>query len=119
MVLIVEDDPLSRRALQSLFVAKGYACRAVDSAEDALKLIEKSDEIGVALIDIDLPGMNGLQLLRQLQDNHPNLACMLMSANEHEVIPVPGRRAVPFLPKPLNMKQLKGFMRGTCETSLS
>jgi len=67
MILIVEDDPLSRRALQSLMAANGYPCRAVPCAEDALKALRGPEQPEMVLIDIDLPGMSGLQLLRQLQ----------------------------------------------------
>jgi DNA-binding NtrC family response regulator len=110
MILIVEDDPLSRRALQAIFAAKGYPCKAVNSAEDALEVLQGSDQSGIALIDIDLPGMNGLQLLQQLQAHYPNLACTLMSANEHDLTPRPDQARVPFFAKPLNLTQLLIFL---------
>ena len=111
MILIVEDDPLSRRALQSLMAANGYSCRAVPSAEDALKALENREQPGMVLIDIDLPGMSGLQLLRQLQQAHPRLPCSLMSANDHDVSPPAVAQSVPFFPKPLNLTRLFGFLR--------
>lgn len=110
MILIVEDDPLSRRALQLLFMANGYPCLAFNSAEDALEVLDDSDQSGIALIDIDLPGMNGLQLLRQLQEKHPRLACTLMSANEHDLSPPAVQPEVPFFAKPLDLKRLLGFL---------
>lgn len=114
MILIVEDDALARRALQSLFAANGYPSQAVNSAEDALALLQhESDEAGgLALIDIDLPGMSGLQLLKYLQEKHPKLACTLMSANEHNLSAFTGSRAVSFLHKPLDLKRLLIFLRG-------
>ncbi|MDB5322929.1 MAG: nitrogen metabolism transcriptional regulator, NtrC, Fis Family [Phycisphaerales bacterium] len=111
MILIVEDDPLSRRALQSLMAAHGYPCRAVPSAEDALTALREPEKPGMVLIDIDLPGMNGLQLLHRLQQAHPRLPCSLMSANDHDLSPPAGDRAVPFFPKPLNLKRLFNFLR--------
>jgi two-component system nitrogen regulation response regulator GlnG len=111
MILIVEDDPLSRRALQSLLAANGYPCRAVPSAEAALKALQGREEPEIVLIDIDLPGMSGLQLLHELQQAHPRLPCSLMSANDHDLSPPAGGRAVPFFPKPLNLKRLFGFLR--------
>jgi CheY-like chemotaxis protein len=111
MILIVEDDPLARRALQSIFAAHGYACRAVPSAEEALATLRGADQPGLVLIDIDLPGMSGLQLLHQLQQAHPRLTCSLMSANEHDLSPPAGDRPVPFFPTPLNLKRLFSFLR--------
>jgi DNA-binding NtrC family response regulator len=119
MILIVEDDPLSRRALQSLMAANGYPCRAVPSAEDALKALRGPEQPGMVLIDIDLPGMSGLQLLRQLQQAHPRLPCSLMSANDYDVSPPAVTRAVPFFPKPLNLKRLFGFLKNCGKSVMS
>jgi len=105
MILVVEDDPLSRRALVSLFLANGYKCRAANSAEDALEMLRGSEQTGIALIDIDLPGMSGLQLLERLKVMYPKVACTLMSANEH-----PLSRETPFMAKPLDLKRLRVFL---------
>ena len=110
MILIVEDDPLSRRALQSLMASNGFVCRAVPSAEDALNALRGPEQPGLVLIDIDLPGMSGLQLLHQLQQANPCLPCSLMSANDHDLSPPAGDRAVPFFPKPLNLKRLFSYL---------
>jgi DNA-binding NtrC family response regulator len=112
MVLIVEDDPLARRALQSLFTTNGYNSRSVGSAEDALEACRHGPERpGMVLIDIDLPGMSGLQLLQKIQREFPGVSCTLMSANDHDLSPRDGGRAVPFFPKPLRWKQLLTLMR--------
>ena len=108
-ILIVEDDPIARRALQSLFSSNGYPNRAVPSAEDALNVLHKSDHPGIVLIDIDLPGMNGLDLLTRLQQEYPDLNCTLMSANDHALTRL-GYRAVPFFPKPLDLRRLLSFL---------
>src|SRR5215217_9753524 len=106
MILIVEDDPIARRALQSLFAANGYLSQAVESAEAALDHLHHSALPGMVLIDIDLPGMSGLQLLRAVQTEFPTVPCTLMSANDPEIVPRESRRDVPFLPKPLDVRRL-------------
>ena len=110
MILIVEDDPIARRALQSLFTSNGYPTQAVPSAEDALETLHASDQPALVLIDIDLPGMDGLDLLTRLQQEYPRLNCTLMSANDHALTRT-GYRAVPFFPKPLDLRRLLGFLR--------
>jgi DNA-binding NtrC family response regulator len=105
MILIVEDDPIARRALQGLCSAHGYVSRAVESAEDAMRLLEESVTPGMVLIDIDLPGKSGLQLLRELQVAYPHLHCTLMSANDYH-LPEARGQPVAFLPKPLDLKRL-------------
>jgi DNA-binding NtrC family response regulator len=110
MILVVEDDPLARRALKSLFVANGYPCLAVNSAEDALSALGQADMCGIALIDIDLPGMSGLQLLGRLRELHPKLSCTLMSANDYDPGNISNQNRVPFFTKPLDLKRLLGFL---------
>ena len=111
-ILIVEDDPIARRALQSLFTTNGYASRAVPSAEEALDTLHKQEHPGLVLIDIDLPGMNGLDLLTRLQQEYPALNCTLMSANDHALTRL-GYRAVPFFAKPLDLRRLLTFLHDT------
>ena len=112
MILIVEDDPIARRALQSLFVANGYETKGVPSAEAALDVLASPASPDVVLIDIDLPGMNGLQLLKRVQSEYPGVSCTLMSANEGNfpAAQLNVARGVRFYPKPLNWRQvLAGF----------
>ena len=131
MILIVEDDPLSRRALQFLLSSKGYTSRAVGSAEEALDVLHTAEESGdraspgqqlpeMLLVDIDLPGMSGLQLVKAVQATYPGLPCTLMSANHQELLRherAPARsefrstRQVPFLPKPLDFGKLMTVVR--------
>src|SRR3954471_10758494 len=66
-ILIVEDDRISRKALALLLSRSGYGVEAVGSAEDALHLADDLTGEGrmprVALVDVDLPGMSGLDLI--------------------------------------------------------
>jgi cyclic di-GMP phosphodiesterase len=118
MILIVEDDPIARRALQSLFAANGYPSRTVSSAEDALEALAGSPEHPeLVLIDIDLPGMSGLQLLKAVQAQHPGVSCSLMSANDEARPAGDAPRAVPFFPKPLDWKHLLASVGGEMKAS--
>ena len=113
-VLIVEDDPSARRALQLLLAANGYIARVAHTAEDAMQLLVEPQRPRIVLIDIDLPGMNGLELLHRVQDGHPDILCSLMSANDahsHD-FDATDHRGIPFFEKPINLARLLGFLGG-------
>lgn len=84
-VIIVEDNPDYRKSLQQLFSsAEGFACLAAyENAEDCLQ--EKAYlQADIALIDIQLPGINGIELLQQLTAHSPGLLCMICTAYEDD-----------------------------------
>ena len=82
MVLIVEDEAMSRRALQQLLRLNGYATCAAGSAEEAMRLVDQQGPPTVALVDINLPGMSGVEFVKKVHRRFPNLSCVFMTAND-------------------------------------
>jgi CheY-like chemotaxis protein len=82
MVLIVEDEAISRRALQQLLRMDGMETRAVPSAEEAMAVLAREAPPNVALVDINLPGMDGVEFANRLHRLHPSVPCVFMTANE-------------------------------------
>jgi len=69
-ILIVDDDPETRWLLEYLMVSEGYEVRSADYAEGALNLLFNFTP-DVVLMDVRLPGMNGLQLTRLIRLTSP------------------------------------------------
>lgn len=65
-VCVIEDDPDVSNSLKAVVTALGYDCRTFSSAEEYLSQSE-SDECDCLLVDYNLPGMNGKELLTQIQ----------------------------------------------------
>ncbi len=84
MVLIVEDEAVSRQALQQILRLDGLEARAVPSAEDAMELLHESrgEPPEFALVDINLPGMDGVEFARRLHRMHPKVPCVFMTASD-------------------------------------
>lgn len=84
-ILIADDHELIRRGLRGLLLDEYPAARIVeaDSAARALEVIE-GISCNLALVDINLPGRDGLELLRDLKRLYPSLAVLMVSAHTEE-----------------------------------
>ncbi len=80
-VLLVEDDRALRQALSDTLLIGGFAHRAVGSAEEALAAVSE-EAFGLVISDVNMPGMDGHQLLAQLRRQQPQLPVLLMTAHE-------------------------------------
>ncbi len=81
-VLIVDDDPDILGFVQRRVQSAGHNVIAVGSAEEALTVVNTKGPPDVAVLDVGLPGLNGLQLLRALreQDAMTRLPAIFLSA---------------------------------------
>ena len=67
-ILVVDDDAVTRLALQSLFKRRGLEVIATTEGEQAYQILAQEDAPRIAIIDWALPGMSGLELCRKLKD---------------------------------------------------
>jgi len=109
-VLIVEDDPmvaeLNRCYIQR--VTGFFCCGIVSSSDEALKEL-RSRQIDVILLDIFMPGMNGLQLLSQIRRQNYSVDVIVVSAaRDNQSIQTALRNgAVDYLIKPFDFERLQ------------
>jgi CheY-like chemotaxis protein len=82
MVLIVEDENISRHALERLLELHGHEARGAATAEEAIGLVSRGDLPKMALVDINLPGMSGVEFVRRLHRVYPSLPCVFMTASD-------------------------------------
>jgi two-component system response regulator (stage 0 sporulation protein F) len=106
-VLIVEDEPLARKALTLLLSSRGYHTRAVPSAEDALRCMSRAGVPKVALIDMDLPGMNGIELIKRLHAlRSPVMPVLITAASRSVLQELRPTEPVAYFRKPLDVDRL-------------
>ena len=111
VVLIVEDEAISRRALTVLLQHKGYSTAAVGSAEEAVQLVAQGTEPRFALIDLDLPGMNGARLIDFLSSHSPGvLPILITSASPRRLAAALHSRQVLYLRKPIEADDLLNIL---------
>jgi DNA-binding NtrC family response regulator len=78
-LLIVDDEAIIRQSLKAWFLEDGYEIDIAENAEEALKLYEKG-KYDLILLDIKMPGMNGMDLLIKLKEIDPDAIIILITA---------------------------------------
>ncbi len=107
-VHIVDDDRSVRTSVQRLLRAEGVPADTYASAEDFLEALPTLKGPACALLDIGLPGLDGLELHARIKDAHPDFAVVFLTGHGD----VPGavlsmkRGAVDFLLKPFDASAL-------------
>jgi CheY-like chemotaxis protein len=110
-VLIVEDERVSRKALALLLRACGYRTLAAGSAEEALTILSRDDRADFALVDVDLPGMSGLELAERLAETRPGTFTVLITAAEGDrILNFVRDHPVAYLRKPVDFEHLLGLL---------
>jgi DNA-binding response OmpR family regulator len=106
-ILVVEDDPSILRGLQLNLGMEGYAVRSAMDGETGLKLA-LSEKPDLLLVDVMLPRLGGLELVRELRKVDPNLPILILSAKGQELDKVAGLQlgADDYMVKPFGLKEL-------------
>lgn len=86
-ILVVEDDPDGQELLARMLFRANIPVEITGSAEDALKLISADDHFAM-IIDLNLPGMDGFDLIQHIRDNQQtkDLPCIAITAYHTPVL---------------------------------
>lgn len=109
-VLIVEDEPNLGESLKEYFISLGHLCSLETTIEGVHKLIYQNNFIPqAAILDINLPDGNGLELASKLREDFPKLPFLFLSAMNDPLIRVKGLEvgAQDYMTKPFDLKELK------------
>jgi FixJ family two-component response regulator len=113
MIHIVDDDPAVARALKRLLRSWGMEVRTFSSGAEFLAAIERSPAADCSVIDVQMPGMTGLEVLDRMNAAGLHLAVVFMTAHETEGVEDQAMRAgaIGFLRKPFADEALVGLIR--------
>jgi two-component system aerobic respiration control protein ArcA len=105
-ILIVEDELVTRSTLKSIFEAEGYNVLEATDGDEMNSLLE-SHLVHLIILDINLPGKNGLLLARELRDKE-QIALMFLTGRDNEVDKILGLEigADDYITKPFNPREL-------------
>ena len=106
-ILIVDDELVVRDSLGKWFLTEGYQVECVSSAREALEAIQRQD-FDLALLDIKMPGMDGMELQQRLRDADPGLLVIIMTgyASVETAVQALKRGAYDYITKPFDPDEL-------------
>ncbi len=110
-ILVVDDEPNIRRTLEMVLTGAGYQVVEAASAEQALERLNAPDKpVDLAILDIKLPGISGLEALKQLRTEHPSDELPVIVISGHATVDDAVRAirlgATDFFEKPLNRERV-------------
>jgi len=103
-VLIADDDEAYRKTLREIVEPEGYRALLASSGEEAIEIIQEESSIQLALFDLQMPRMTGLEAVQVVHTINARLPCILVTANAtQEVIRQAFQvRVYSVIPKPVS-----------------
>lgn len=119
-VLIVDDAPDTREIIQALLRYEGYEVITASTGEEGMKRTEE-EKPEVVLMDINLPGIDGTEALRELKKNNPNQCVIMLTAyaTVENAIRALKEGASDFIRKPFENEHLIHIVNQTMEQHLT
>src|SRR5689334_3526284 len=115
-ILIVDDELVVRDSLGKWFTSEGYTARPAGGAREALEVIQQS-EFDIALIDIKMPGMDGMELQARLREADPDLTIVIMTgyASVDTAVQALKQGAYDYITKPVDPDELSHLVSNALE----
>lgn len=106
-MLITDDDRDFRETLRDVFEPQGYRTLLAGDGEEALQIL-RQEEIHVALLDMHMPRLNGLETIQRVREYRIEVPCILLSAELDEVLVEAARQVQVFasISKPVSFRDI-------------
>jgi DNA-binding NtrC family response regulator len=106
-ILVVDDDAIVIKSCKRILEAEGFEVSTVPGADKALEVLKNSD-FDILLIDVKMPGRDGMYLMREIKKNWPEIPTIVMSGypTPETITEVLRLGATLFIPKPFKPDEL-------------
>lgn len=117
-ILVVDDEENTRIGLSRLLAQTGYAVESAAGGAEALEILDHC-AVNLVITDINMPGMNGLEFLRELGRKFPGTAVIMITAfgEVESYIDAMNLGAFEYLHKPIRSDELKSVIRKVFHTA--
>jgi DNA-binding NtrC family response regulator len=116
-ILVVEDDAKHGMMCARLLERKGYRAHALTSAREALGVLDKNGHVDVILADLQMPDMDGMQLLRTVKSRYPDIEFIVMTGygTVKSAVEAMQLGAAHYIQKPLDQDELNILIKRVIE----
>ena len=106
-ILIIDDDANLRKTLADILAAKGYQTLTAKDGAEGLSLLQQHT-VHLALVDLRLPDISGLEVLKMIRADHPHTEAIILTGNAtlDSAIEATNKGAFSYLQKPYDIDQL-------------
>jgi heterodisulfide reductase subunit A len=113
-VLVVDDEAIVRESIRDWLKDAGYQVSVAESGEEALKMIQKQN-FGVMILDLRLPGINGIDVLKKAKTLKPDIKSIVITAYPTMLTQEEATKlgAIDYLVKPIFPDKLEELIRDT------
>jgi DNA-binding NtrC family response regulator len=114
-ILVVDDDPGQRSLLSSFFRQQGFSTVLAESGAQALEAL-RGGRFDLMMSDVRMPGLSGLETLRLVRKEHPDLPVLLVTAyaDIREAVEAMRDGALNYLAKPIDLDELLATIQQAC-----
>ena len=107
--VVVDDDPMVRRSVARMVESLGLACGEAGDGTEALEVLARAGDVPLVISDIQMPGLDGLALLRALREAHPDTVVIMLSglAEVQTAVECLQHGAIDYLSKPVLLDELR------------
>jgi two-component system, sensor histidine kinase and response regulator len=120
-ILVVDDEPVVSRLCQTIMCRGGHEALAASGGAEALRILQdNADGIDLALIDVMMPVMNGIELARRIRQMRPTVRIVLMSGfSPREILPLVGSHPYRVIWKPFKSQSLLQMIENASDDSVT
>lgn len=110
-ILVAEDEPLIRMDIVETLAIDGFQVLEASDGSEALRLIDDPDNFAMVVTDVNMPGVDGIDVAVRARERHPEIPVLFVSART-DLLSLPRTpRPLSHLTKPFNMPDLARKVR--------
>ncbi len=114
LILVIDDEPGLRTIVQRCLATAGLSVLEAENGKAGIDLLKSTPQIGGVVLDLTMPGIPGIEVLRFVRKEYPDIPVLLMSGYSQSEVPtdLADTTAVDFLAKPFRAAELREKLFG-------